>query len=98
MKSSVNIHDSLFKRIVRAPVAFFDKGTNQFQILNRFSKDLAIVDDVLPYRFYDFLDITILDISICIMIFLINYWLAVPIVILFILVLIVRKFYLRTGK
>lgn len=98
MKSSVNIHDNLFKKIVRAPLSFFDKGSTSFQILNRFSKDISIVDDVLPYRFYDFIDIGITDLSICFMIFLINPYLIVPILILFILVLLVRHFYLFTAR
>ena len=98
MDASVNIHDTLFKKIVRAPLSFFDKNPNQFQVLNRFSKDLQIVDDVLPYRFFDFIDITITDMSICIMIFLIANYLIIPIAILAVLVFVVRNFYLNTAR
>lgn len=42
-RASINIHDNLFRKIVRAPLKFFEKDSNQFQILNKFSKDLMIL-------------------------------------------------------
>lgn len=47
MRASVRLHNRLFKKLVRAPMVFFE--TNPIgQILNRFSRDTGIIDDILP--------------------------------------------------
>ena len=48
MRASVRLHDRLFKRMVHAPMVFFE--TNPIgQILNRFSRDTGIIDDIIPF-------------------------------------------------
>ena len=45
--SSKHLHDKMLKAVLRAPVRFFD--TNPYGgIQNRFSKDVAVMDDFLP--------------------------------------------------
>ena len=45
--SSKHLHDKMLKAVLRAPVRFFD--TNPYgRIQNRFSKDVAVMDDFLP--------------------------------------------------
>lgn len=52
MRASVSLHDKLFRNLVRAPMKFFE--TNPIgQILNRFSRDTGIVDDILPLTAFD---------------------------------------------
>ncbi|CAG2172915.1 unnamed protein product, partial [Oppiella nova] len=53
MQASVNLHNSIFSRLLRAPIAVFDNNPVG-QMLNRFSKDLGIVDEMLPTTGYDF--------------------------------------------
>ena len=56
MKSSVKLHDSMFSRILRAPCRFFD--TNPVgRILNRFSKDMGSMDELLPPAFFDVISV-----------------------------------------
>lgn len=52
MRASKNLHNNIFGRLLRAPVAFFD--TNPVgRILNRFTKDLGMIDEMLPNTAFD---------------------------------------------
>ena len=45
VKAAASLHDSAFFRMLRAPLSFFDSNPAG-RILNRFSKDVALVDEV----------------------------------------------------
>ncbi|XP_064381893.1 ATP-binding cassette sub-family C member 4-like isoform X2 [Halichondria panicea] len=48
------LHNRMFASVMRVPVLFFD--TNPIgRILNRFSKDIGYLDDLLPYIFCEYL-------------------------------------------
>jgi len=53
MRASVRLHNSIFTRLLRAPVAFFDTNPAG-RILNRFAKDLGVIDEKIPFVGYDF--------------------------------------------
>ncbi|XP_070660846.1 ABC transporter C family member 13 isoform X3 [Malus domestica] len=48
LRAAVKVHDTLLKRIINAPVQFFDQ-TPGGRMLNRFSSDLYTIDDSLPF-------------------------------------------------
>lgn len=52
MRTSVNLHNSIFGRILRTPISHFDLNPSG-RILNRFSKDTGIVDENLPAVAYE---------------------------------------------
>lgn len=52
MKASVNLHNTIFTRILHAPISHFDQNPSG-RILNRFSKDVGIVDENLPAVAYE---------------------------------------------
>ena len=52
MRASVRLHKKIFFRLLRAPVAFFDTNPAG-RILNRFTKDVGIIDEMLPFVAYD---------------------------------------------
>lgn len=47
-KTSTVLHNEIFSKIMRATMGFFDSHLSG-NILNRFAKDIAIIDDYLPY-------------------------------------------------
>lgn len=48
------LHDASFSHVLRAPLLFFDSNPAG-RIINRFSKDLSVVDDAMPALVFDFL-------------------------------------------
>ena len=53
VRASRVLHDDAFKRVLTAPLAFFD-GNPTGRILNRFSRDVGLCDDALPWTAFDF--------------------------------------------
>lgn len=47
MRASQCLHDSMFGNILQAPMKFFDTNPSG-RILNRFSKDVGAMDELLP--------------------------------------------------
>ena len=52
MRASVRLHNRVFARMLRAPVAFFDTNPAG-RILNRFTKDMGLIDESLPMTAFD---------------------------------------------
>ena len=90
IRSTSNIHQEMCKRIVHARVLFFDSNPIG-RILTRFSKDVAVLDLIVPQfvvmiTFGSFRAISV-TISLCI----VNYWLCIPLVIVLIYFVYVYK-------
>ncbi|ENN77420.1 hypothetical protein YQE_06245, partial [Dendroctonus ponderosae] len=47
MKASRNIHSNMFHCLLKAPMRFFDINPSG-RVLNRFSKDIGAIDEILP--------------------------------------------------
>jgi ABC-type multidrug transport system fused ATPase/permease subunit len=61
-QASQGLHDQSFFTVLHAPMRFFD--TNPVgRIVNRFSKDLALIDDMMPWTLLDFLQVCV---SVCV--------------------------------
>jgi ATP-binding cassette subfamily C (CFTR/MRP) protein 4 len=56
LAAAAGLHDAAFVRVLCAPVAFFDAHPTG-RILNRFTKDVSVLDDALPYVLFDFFSI-----------------------------------------
>jgi ABC-type multidrug transport system fused ATPase/permease subunit len=50
------LHTAAVRRVLRAPLSFFE-GQTSGRVLNRFSKDVGVLDDALPLVLFDFLNI-----------------------------------------
>jgi ATP-binding cassette subfamily C (CFTR/MRP) protein 4 len=62
MKASKYLHNSMFAEIVRAPMRFFNTNPSG-RILNRFSRDVGIVDETLPTSLMDTIQVTLATIK-----------------------------------
>lgn len=96
-KSAQVLHERLVKSVMNAPLSFFasvDSGTT----LNRFSQDMTLVDTDLPYALTDFiLSVSTGLMSAIIMCISARYFAAtMPLV--FLLMWLLQKFYLRTSR
>ena len=52
MRSSITLHNQMFSNILSATMRFFDTNPSG-RILNRFSKDMGVVDEILPRMYLD---------------------------------------------
>ncbi|KPM06851.1 ABC transporter sub-family C-like protein 4 [Sarcoptes scabiei] len=50
--ASINLHNRIFFCLMRAPISFFDSVPTG-RIMNRFTKDMGIIDEQLPLAAYD---------------------------------------------
>lgn len=57
IKASSTLHDRSLGRVVRSPVRFFDENSAG-TIISRFSKDITLTDELLPWFFIDYLQAT----------------------------------------
>ncbi|CAH2068680.1 unnamed protein product, partial [Iphiclides podalirius] len=77
MSASTRLHNNMFASITRAPMRFFHTNPSG-RILNRFSKDMGAVDEVLPSALLDVLQIGLSLIGIVVVVAIVNWWLLVP--------------------
>lgn len=64
MKSSTNIHKKMFHCLLKSPMRFFDTNPSG-RVLNRFSKDMGAIDEVLPRVLMDAVGVSSLKLERC---------------------------------
>lgn len=68
------------------------------RILNRFSKDIGTIDELLPKILLEALQMTSVVVAILIMLMILNQWMIIPIIIQAILFSFWTRFYLKTAQ
>uniref|UniRef100_A0A336M8S7 CSON013802 protein n=1 Tax=Culicoides sonorensis TaxID=179676 RepID=A0A336M8S7_CULSO len=96
MKASANLHNAMFMGISRASMYFFNTNPSG-RILNRFSKDMGQVDEILPAIMIDMVQIFLTLVGIVVVVGIVNPWFIIPTVILIGLFWFLREFYLKTS-
>ena len=97
LKASENLHDEMTKAVIKAPVLFFDINPVG-RILNRFSKDIGNMDDLLPGQFLFAVQLCLYFVSATILSAVANVWLFIicsPLTVLFIYL---AKYYLKSSR
>ncbi|XP_069495246.1 ATP-binding cassette sub-family C member 4 isoform X2 [Ambystoma mexicanum] len=92
-----NFHNQMFQSILRAPVLFFDRNPIG-RILNRFSKDIGHLDDLLPFTFLDVIQTVLQIIGIIAVAAAIIPWILIPLVPLGIVFYFLRRYFLETSR
>nr|AHK05652.1 ATP-binding cassette transporter sub-family C member 4 [Tigriopus japonicus] len=95
--ASTQLHHSMFKRIIRAPSRFFDINPVG-RVLNRFSKDMGSIDELLPPVFLDVITIFLTMAGIVSVIVWYQPIVFLPTCIMAVLFTFLRKFYLSSSR
>ncbi|XP_017022566.1 probable multidrug resistance-associated protein lethal(2)03659 [Drosophila kikkawai] len=96
-KCSIGLHNSIFNAISRASMYFFNTNPPG-RILNRFSKDLGQVDEMLPVVMMDVIQTFLCLTGIVIIIAVVNPLLLTPTFLISIIFYKLRTFYLKTSR
>ncbi|XP_074025677.1 probable multidrug resistance-associated protein lethal(2)03659 isoform X3 [Leptinotarsa decemlineata] len=97
MRASTNLHNNMFVSITRATMRFFNTNSAG-RILNRFSKDMGSIDELLPAALIDCLQIGLSLLGIIIVVAVVSPWLMIPTFLIGIVFYLLRIFYLRTSR
>ncbi|XP_063829398.1 probable multidrug resistance-associated protein lethal(2)03659 [Ostrinia nubilalis] len=95
MKSSIKLHDKMFEYVSGSPMSFFHTNPSG-RILNRFSKDMGSVDELLPQAMIDCFQILLNLLGVIIVILMTDITLLIPIAAALIIFYIFRVVYIRT--
>ena len=97
LTSSRRLHGAMMLGVLKAPVRFFD--TNPVgRVLNRFSRDIGIMDDLLPDMFLDALQILLFCLGAVLLPSILNPWVVIaagPLAILFALI---GRYYVKASR
>ena len=97
LRCSERLHDKMVVSLLQAPVLFFDSNPVG-RILNRFSKDVGCLDELLPLRFLFSIQLVLLLFSSVIVPSITNPWLLFVTIPLIVLVFYISKYYLKTSR
>ena len=97
LRSSERLHQKMVVSVLQAPITFFDTHPAT-SILNRFSKDIGCMDEVLPSVFLGALQMSLFAVSALLVPVIFNPCVLLGGVPLFILFLAFWRYYLRTAR
>nr|XP_025975233.1 multidrug resistance-associated protein 4 isoform X3 [Dromaius novaehollandiae] len=97
VNSGQTLHNKMFQSILKAPVLFFDRNPIG-RILNRFSKDIGHLDDLLPLTFLDFVQTLLQIFGVVAVAVAVIPWILIPLIPLFILFVFLRRYFLDTSR
>lgn len=97
MRASANLHGQMFMSIVSTKMRFFDTNPSG-RVLNRFSKDMGGVDEYLPKVILDSGQMLLSLLGAIVVAIIVDYLFLIPVVLLGMAFMFVRKVYLKSSK
>ncbi|EFA04157.2 ATP-binding cassette sub-family C member 4 [Tribolium castaneum] len=97
MNASRRLHNLMFSNVLQAPMRFFDTNPSG-RILNRFSKDMGAMDELLPRATIEAIQIFLVMSGILLMVFIVTPWMIAVAVVLGGLFYWFRVIYLATAQ
>lgn len=97
VRASQTLHDNMFKGLISTSMRFFDTNPSG-RILNRFSKDMGATDEFLPKAVLDATQIIFNMVGAIVVTTVVNPWFILPVAVLGVVFMGVRKVYLKTSK
>ena len=97
LSSAARLHDRMIVAILKSPVLFFD--TNPLgRILNRFSKDVGAIDEVLPTHFLNSLQVLLFLAAATILPATVNAWVLLAAIPFCVTCVYLGKYYLKSSR
>lgn len=97
LSSSIKLHDTIFKKLLRAPMSFYENNSLG-RILNRVTRDIGIIDQNIPNSICD-LQLCINQVlGVVVLCFFVNYWLIIPVVVLGLISWPIRGIYISSAR
>ncbi|XP_018322257.1 multidrug resistance-associated protein 4-like [Agrilus planipennis] len=97
MNASTHLHGNMFSALLRAPMRFFDVNP-MGRILNRFTKDIGIIDELLPRLMLDASSILLIMLGIFVNVAISNVWMITAAVVLGVIFIVILKFYITIAR
>ncbi|XP_039870833.1 multidrug resistance-associated protein 4 isoform X2 [Simochromis diagramma] len=97
VRCSQSLHNRMFSAILQTPVHFFDINPIG-RVLNRFSKDIGLLDSNMPVTFADFVQIFLQILGVIAVAASVIPWILIPVVPLLLIFLYLRRYFLRTSR
>ncbi|KAK3702953.1 hypothetical protein QZH41_002858 [Actinostola sp. cb2023] len=97
LRSSEKLHDKMTLAVLKSPVLFFD--TNPVgRIMNRFSKDIGAMDDLLPISFIIMTMNFIYFFGVLVLTGIVNYWLTIAVIPTLAVFFLLCRYYLKPAR
>ena len=97
LRCSERLHDRMVVAVSQAPVLFFDSNPVG-RIMNRFSKDVGCMDEILPKAFLFSIQSSLLLFSTILVPTVTNPWLLFVVVPMTVLGALISRYYLKTSR
>eukprot|EP00899_Mesostigma_viride_P010623 jgi/Mesvir1/19562/Mv07034-RA.1 len=95
--ASSGLHNAMLQRVLCAPLSFFHTNPSG-RILNRFSADLGIVDDMLPITLFNFWQVSFICLGSLVIVTMGVPWVAILVLPLFLVFLWLRKKFVTSSR
>ncbi|KAM3966456.1 LOW QUALITY PROTEIN: ATP-binding cassette subfamily C member 4-like [Aphomia sociella] len=97
VSASKKLHNLMFSTMIKGIMRFFDTSSSG-RILNRFTKDMGALDEILPRTLLDVLQIYSTLTAILVLNAIALYWTLIPSVVLLIIFFFLVRIYLKTAQ
>ncbi|XP_029009889.1 cystic fibrosis transmembrane conductance regulator isoform X2 [Betta splendens] len=94
---SKRLHEQMLSSVLRAPMAVLNTMKTG-RIMNRFTKDMATIDDMLPLVLFDLIQLTLIVTGAIFTVSIMEPYIFIAAIPLGVIFVILRKYFLRTGQ
>ncbi|XP_061629834.1 cystic fibrosis transmembrane conductance regulator [Phyllopteryx taeniolatus] len=94
---SKRLHEQMLSSVLRAPMALLNTMKTG-RIMNRFTKDMATIDDMLPLVLFDLIQLSVIVLGAIFTVSIMRPYIFIAAIPLAVIFVILRKYFLRTGQ
>uniref|UniRef100_A0A6Q2YNS4 Cystic fibrosis transmembrane conductance regulator n=1 Tax=Esox lucius TaxID=8010 RepID=A0A6Q2YNS4_ESOLU len=94
---SKRLHEQMLAAVLRAPMAVLNTMKTG-RIMNRFTKDMATIDDMLPLVLFDHIQLTLIVLGAIFTVSIMRPYIFIAAIPLAVIFVVLRNYFLRTGQ